>query len=132
MRALGLDIGTKRTGVSLAVDGIVTEYETIREPELMVVAVKIAAEKEQAELIVIGLPLNEDGTESSQATYVRTIAEQIEQVVQLPTVFVDEYLTSSEAERQMLDHGINKAEIDHRIDQYSAKLILEQYLSEQS
>lgn len=130
MKLLGLDVGTKRTGVALATDGIVTEYETVAGLAETPEAVRVISEKEQIEEIVIGLPLNEDGTISQQAALVQETGKQIELLCKLPVVYTDEYLTSHEAERQMRQQGVGQADIDSRIDQYSAKLILEQFIAD--
>lgn len=126
---LGLDIGTKRTGVALSSGLLAAEHSTLTSSGDQLVANIVAlCKQERIEKIVIGLPLNSDGSHSAQTEFVLTIVERLKAELQLPIILEDEFLTTAEAYRRMGEQGISREQAEQRIDQYSAKLILQQYL----
>ena len=135
MRILGLDYGSKTVGVAMtdALGMTVQPYKTIqrdRESKLRPTLSEIAeiVEQYQIEKIVMGLPLNMDGTEGDRAAKTRDFAEKLKLRVAVPIEFTDERLTTMEAEEILDQSCIPRSEQKKVIDQVAAQLILEQYL----
>lgn len=134
MRALGLDIGEKRIGIArtdpsgtIAVPYVVHRR---RDPATDVEALaKICAES-GVEALVVGLPLNADGTESAQAKLVRSLAEAVASRTGLPLFYVDERWTTKEAERAMREAGQRPSRRKEKVDVLSAVLILQAWLEQ--
>lgn len=136
MKYLSLDIGEKRIGVASSDSGIiVSEYATLIMDTWQQTLSEIYAilKKEQVEILVVGLPVNMDGTESKYSKIIREYMVSLEKEIakgKLPTkiFFEDERLTSSEAERQLRERKYTQDEIKKKVDSFAARLILEQYL----
>lgn len=132
MRVLGLDIGSKRIGIAvsdelgLTAQGIETLVSKGLEADIKHI-VKLAGDY-QAKEIVVGLPLNMDGTEGPQAKKVRTLMERIIQEVQIPVREWDERLSTVAAERTLLEADMSRAKRRKVIDKLAAVLILQTYL----
>ncbi|MBW4536900.1 MAG: Holliday junction resolvase RuvX [Pleurocapsa minor HA4230-MV1] len=130
--ALGLDVGRKRMGVA-GCDGtglIATGLTTIRRTnwaEDIRQLKEIVAERE-IEILVIGLPYRLDGTLGSQAKQVQKFAERISRILQLPFDYVDERLTSVEAEEQLKAQKQFSTRNKGAIDRRAAAIILQQWL----
>lgn len=130
MNYLGLDIGTKRTGVALADGGPVRPLMTLETSDQLAEELKELCEERTIDTIVIGLPYHEDGQPSEQMGYVEKMAAEIELTTERPVVFIDEVLTSIEADRRLQEAGLSEAERKAKVDMVAAQLILEQYLEE--
>lgn len=133
---LGLDIGQKRIGLAISESGILArEYRTIEYSDRQSAIEQILAicRKEKVEKIVLGLPKLKNGRESFQTKCVRDFKQALRKQTRLPIVFVDEYLTSKESERllKLTDPKItkNRRAMRQKVDQISARLILEDYLN---
>ena len=132
MRFLCIDPGDRRTGFALGDDvtRIATPLEvvTTSSDALRLAAILRVIEANDPGELVIGLPLNMDGSEGPQARKTRTLAQQIEQQTGLPVHLFDERLTSYAAESQLseldLTHGGKKA----RRDALAAAVILRDFL----
>lgn len=132
--ALGLDIGRKRIGVA-GCDGtglIATGLETLHRRSFgqLVDDLKHIAQARQAQVLVVGLPLTMDGEEGFQARQVRKVAEGLRRALGLPIVYVDERLSSVEAEQLMRAAGHSVAEEKALIDRKAAAIILQRWLDE--
>src|SRR5690349_7846841 len=100
--ALGLDVGSKRIGVA-GCDGtglIATGLTTIERAsfEQDVQKLRELVEQREVQTLVVGLPYSMDGTLGAQAVKVQNYANRLSKVLQLPIEYVDERLTSVEAE----------------------------------
>lgn len=127
---LGLDIGSKRTGVAISAGEQAREYTTLNRPTDLAAAVAKICQQEGVTKIVIGLPVNEDGSFGSQAQYTAEMGEQIRAATGLPVVYESEFLTTVEVKRLLADSKTGrKLRTREPLDVLSAKLILEQYLS---
>lgn len=130
------DIGDKRIGVAFsdpfgeyAVPG--DTYFRTGSLEKDVQALTEIAEKRGAELIVCGLPLNADGTESEQTEKTRKFAHRLEKAMDIPVCFEDERYTTRAARGDLVQMGVS-AKKDKRkksVDSLAAAYILESYLS---
>ncbi|HOX43948.1 MAG TPA: Holliday junction resolvase RuvX [Myxococcota bacterium] len=132
MRMLGLDFGTKRIGLAAAdrEAGLARPLATLARKggvrDLEAVA-RLAAEQ-QAEEVVVGLPLNMDGSEGRMARLAREFAAALGARTGLPVHLWDERLSSFEAEAQLREVGDRPARRKQKVDQVAAALILESYL----
>lgn len=127
---LGLDIGTKRTGVAISEGEFAHEYTTIVSKDL-VAEVRDICLKEAITTIVVGLPLQESHHSPRQADFVQEIGKVIQEATRLPVAYENERLTTTEAERILKQMGVSAHDIEKRIDQFSAQLILQQYIDHQ-
>lgn len=129
MSYLSLDIGTKRTGVAHSAGSVAVALTTLDTALGLPEQVARICQDEAVDLVVIGLPMNEDGTRSAQAEWVEVEAEKIKEFIKLSVVFEDEVLTTVEARRQMTEMGLSQEQIAAKIDEQAAQLILQQYLN---
>ena len=127
-----MDYGERRTGLAVSdelgftAQGIET-IEISDESEIPALVAQ-AARETGAEKIVVGLPLNMNGTESEKSKKVRNFGKLLEQEISLPVVFWDERLTSTEAHRVLREMGKKTRNNKHVIDRISATLILQEFL----
>ena len=131
-RYLGVDVGTKRIGLALSEPGgIVSPLAVLPAgtgTDDNARAILAAAREYSAEAIVIGLPLNMDGTEGPQAKLSRTLAEAISRIGPLPVHLHDERLTSHAADRRLIDRDLTRKKKKARQDAVAAQIILESFL----
>jgi len=128
MRYLALDLGDRRIGIALS-DGVLARplemfYRSSRAADFA--HIEMLVHQHQVTTLVIGLPLNMDGTEGSQAAWVRHYGAALAQAVELPAIFWDERLTSVEAEEVLRTQGRHPEK--HLIDAIAAAIILQSYL----
>lgn len=130
--ALGLDVGKKRMGVAgcdgtgLIATGLTTIYRTSLAEDIK--QLQNIIEERKVEILVIGMPYSLDGTVGFQAKQTQKFATRIAKILQLPVEYVDERLTSVEAEAQL---KINKQFSTHdkgAVDRRAAAIILQQWL----
>lgn len=82
-------------------------------------------------LIVMGLPINMDGTEGKMAREVRNFAKDLEERFNIKVIFWDERLTSSEAESVLRKSGLGWRKSKGKVDKIAAALILKSFLEKQ-
>ena len=130
--ALGLDVGLKRIGVA-GCDGLgllATELTTIERSSFkndVKQIRKIVAERE-VNILVIGLPYSMDGSVGFQAKQVMKYAKRLGKALELPIEYVDERLTSVEAEEQLKANKRYSSKDKGLIDRRAAAIILQQWL----
>lgn len=129
-KVMALDVGTKRIGIALSdyLQVIATPHSTIpREPEKVAIETIIGLAKEnRVEKIVVGVPINMDGTQGFQAQNCIDFAQKI---LGFDIIYEDERLTSEEAEQRLRARKIDFRKNKGLVDMESACVILEQYLS---
>lgn len=130
MRLLGLDVGEARIGVAVsdALGKTAQPLETVERDEraqerLAALAVEVGAER-----LVVGLPLLMDGSEGAQARLVRDFAEGLAAGLGLPLEYVDERLTTKEAEGVLVLGGVKRGKKRQASDRLAAALILRAYM----
>lgn len=128
-KVMALDIGTKRIGVALSdfLHMLANGHSCVeREPEnkALETILKIAKDN-RVEKIVVGVPLNMDGTNGSQADDCKSFASKIDGY---EIIFEDERLTSEQAEENLRNKKIDFRKNKGLVDIESACIILEQYL----
>lgn len=137
MRILAVDIGDKRTGLAVGDDETRTSLplEVIERPFAgpgtggsLLEAIAEAAASQNAHLIVLGLPLNMDGTDNASTKRVRAFADRIAARTRLPVDFQDERLTTADADWTMAQSGLTHKQKKERRDALAAAAILRDYL----
>lgn len=129
---LALDLGEKLVGVALSDERLIT---TKRLPPLkrsswkkLLQDVRNLVEGFDAQMIVVGLPLNMDGTDGDAAQKVRQLAFNLARSVTQPVYLQDERLTSVEAAENLKAEGLKPEDIPAAIDGAAAALILRDFL----
>lgn len=132
---LGVDYGERRVGLAISdpTATIATPLPVLRRrmgQRPPVAAITRLARAHDAVAIVVGLPMTLDGGESEWTTEVRRFGDRLAQRTGLPLHWVDERLTSVEAERAVRASGLPRAKREEkgRIDTAAAMLILQRYL----
>ncbi len=130
--ALGLDVGSKRIGVAgcdgtgLIATGLTTIQRTSFDQD--VEQVREWVEQRQVQILVVGLPYSIDGTLGFQARQIKKFAKRLAKALQLPVEYVDERLTSVEAEELLKGERRSLSQNKGLIDRKAAALILQQWL----
>ena len=128
-RLLGFDLGTKTIGLALSdvTRVIATPYETVRRTKFTVDAKTVAAisAKEGVGGLVIGLPLNLDGSEGPRAQATRAFARNLAPHLDLPMAFWDERLSTAAVERHLIEADASRKRRAEVIDRMAAAYILQ-------
>jgi len=131
-RIIALDVGTKTIGVAMS-----DELKMLASPCFTVARKGVRQDVAKLvdymadfdiERIVVGLPLELDGTEERSARLARQVGEALAEATSLPMTYIDERFTSVEAERQLIAAGKRRKKRKQVIDQQAAVLILRSYL----
>ena len=132
MRILGLDVGTKRIGLAVSDELLFTAQgmETVYRRELAqdLDELKKIIEENNAEEIVVGFPLNMNGTAGPKAKEILEFIENLSKVIKVPVKTWDERLTTVQAERALLEADMSRAKRKRLVDKLAAQLILQGYL----
>ena len=130
MAILGLDVGDKRIGVSLA-NGLLaiplTVIDRAREGADMEKLLALAREH-GVERIVVGLPLSMNGSIGRQAEEVLAFSRSLSEHVDIPVDTWDERLSTVSAEHLLLDSGMKREKRKGKRDAMAAAIILQAYL----
>ena len=131
MRYLGIDVGEKRTGFAVGDDeGVVSPAAALElgpGPELISAVLK-AVEEHGPDAIVLGLPLNMDGSEGPRARRVRAFGRQLGARTDRPIHFQDERLTTFAADQHLAGTGRTHKEKKQLRDPLAAAEILRDFL----
>lgn len=130
MRLLALDVGERRIGLAVSdpLGMIAQPLSTIpRNAATIDTIVRIVREKEIGE-IVVGLPVNMNGTLGPKAQEVDEFAREIKDAIDIPLVFIDERLSTVEAEKLMISADVSRHKRKGTIDSVAAAIILEKRL----
>ncbi|VXD20794.1 putative Holliday junction resolvase [Planktothrix serta PCC 8927] len=130
--ALGLDIGRKRIGVA-GCDGtglIATGLTTILRRSFAqdIEQFQELVQQRQVQILVAGLPYNLNGSLGSQAKQTQNYAQRLANALKLPLEYIDERLTSYQAEQLMISENISPSRNKSMIDRKAAAIILQQWL----
>ena len=130
-RLIALDHGARRIGVAVADSetGMAFARPAVHRRNLAqdLAIVRELCAAEGAEVIVIGLPLNMDGTEGPQAASAREFGARLAEIG-LDVVYEDERLSSWEAAERLAQSGRKPARASGELDSTAARVILQQYL----
>jgi putative Holliday junction resolvase len=128
-RLMGLDLGTKTIGVATSdrTRMIATPIETIARKKFTQDAERLLAiiQAENIGLIVLGLPVNMDGTEGPRCQSTRAFARNFAKLSTVQIVFWDERLSTAAVERMLIEADASRAKRDQVIDKLAAAWILQ-------
>lgn len=130
LQLLAFDFGTQKIGVASGqqLTGSTTPLERlrVRNQQINWQAIQQLLDEWRPDLVLVGLPLNMDGTESPMSQRCRRFARQLEGRFHCNTQLIDERLSSRSARERL---GVNQ---DPRVDSMAAVIMIETYLHEQS
>ncbi len=131
-RSFGLDVGTRTVGVAVS-DGLGVTAQpvtTLRRTSLRRDRTELRrlAEHHGVEHAVVGLPLNMDGTEGPSAAESRKFGEAVARTLGIPVEYWDERLTTTAANRMLLEADLSRAKRRAVVDRVAAALILQGWL----
>ena len=132
MRIIGLDVGTKTIGVAVSdimgwtAQGITTVKRS--DPDSDVIEIKKLIEEFEAEQVMIGLPLNMNGSAGPSVDMVRQFGDQLEAEINIPIVYRDERMSTMAAERYLLEGDVSRKKRKKVIDKMAAVFVLQGYL----
>jgi putative Holliday junction resolvase len=126
---LGLDLGSKTIGIAASDPDrrLAAPVETIRRKAFAIDAKRLlalAAER-QAVGLVLGLPINMDGTEGPRAQSTRAFARNLAKLTELPIALWDERLSTAAVERDLIAADVSRQKRAAVIDQHAAAYILQ-------
>ncbi len=128
-RLMGLDLGTKTIGVATSDRSrqIATPITTLTRTKFTKDATELLAiaTKENVGILVLGLPINMDGTEGPRAQATRAFARNLARLTPLAIVFWDERLSTAAVERMLIDADASRATRDKVVDKLAAAWILQ-------
>jgi putative Holliday junction resolvase len=128
-RLMGLDLGTKTIGIATSDRSrqIATPITTIARTKFTQDATELLAiaTKENVGVLVLGLPINMDGTEGPRAQATRAFARNLARLTSLSIVFWDERLSTAAVERMLIDADTSRATREKVVDKLAAAWILQ-------
>lgn len=134
MRIMCIDLGTKTIGMAISDPmGLTAQpVSTIRRKstEADIAGLIRTAEEREVELIVVGLPINMDGTEGPRAEATRRFVERLEAMTELPIEFRDERLSTVAVTRVLIDADVSREKRKGCVDKLAASYILQGYLDD--
>lgn len=125
----GIDLGTKTIGVAVSDATLAFAH-----PRPVIVRRKFTPDvetlfgvlrKEKAAAIVVGLPVNMDGSEGPRAQATRAFVRNLLKLEEWPVAYWDERLSTVAAERALIDMDVSRAKREARIDSAAAAFILQ-------
>ncbi|MDR3124908.1 MAG: Holliday junction resolvase RuvX [Endomicrobium sp.] len=132
-RIMGIDYGLKRIGIAMTdiLQVVSSPFDIIESVSLKKDAAEIVniAKNNDVSCIVVGLPINMNGTEGEIAMSVRKVVEEIKLISDIGVATVDERLTTSQAERMLIcEANVSRQKRKGLKDKIAASLILQTYL----
>ena len=132
MRIIGLDVGAKTIGVAVSdIMGWTAQgVDTVRrrDPEWDVSEIIKYIKQYEAEQVMIGLPLNMNGSECPSVEMVKEFGQQLAEAISIPIVYRDERLSTMAAERYLLEGDVSRKKRKKVIDKMAAVFVLQGYL----
>ena len=132
-RTMALDLGDKQIGIAVSdltgiiANGLNTLVRTNLQKDLAYL-VNLIKEREVG-LIVIGLPINMDGTSGIRVEKTYAFANELKQHTVVPIEFYDERLTSAVAEKVLISADVSRSKRKQVVDKLAATIILQDYLN---
>ena len=133
MRILGIDHGDRRLGVAVGDTEvpIATGLPTIERPSpaaAVVEPIRRICHEQGVQRIVIGVPVNMDGSHGERARLALAFAQQLRDALGIEVETWDERLTTRQADRAMLEGDLSRGKRKKRVDRLAAQLLLQSYL----
>ena len=132
MRYLAIDYGIKRTGLAVCDAGekIASPLKVLQGQRRLVEEIEQIVTSENIEGIVLGLPLNMDGSQGPQARQVLAFADRLKQRLAIPIHLQDERLSSFGAEEKLQTTGLSRSKRREWLDALAAAEILQAFLDQ--
>ena len=131
-RILALDFGEKRIGVAVsdALNIIAQSVGTIERKGIKndLKKIKDLVQEHDAGMLIVGLPLNMDGTEGKSANRAIDFVNELKKEINIRIEMADERLTTAQGERIFLEADLSRKKRKKNIDKIAAQLILQNYL----
>jgi putative Holliday junction resolvase len=128
-RLMGLDVGEKTIGLALSdvLLTVATPLETIRRGKFSADAATLARliAEHEAGALLIGLPINMDGTEGPRCQSVRAFAAELAKRIEIDMAFWDERLSTAAVTRTLLEADVSRARRRELVDKLAAAYILQ-------
>ena len=135
MRVIGLDVGDKTVGIAVSDElGLTAQgLPTLRREGLAadLAYLRGVAQEQDATRLIVGLPLNMDGTEGQRVAVSRKFGDALGKLTGLPVEYWDERLTTAQAERVLIDADVSRRKRRQVIDKLAAQVILQGWLDAQ-
>jgi putative Holliday junction resolvase len=136
-RALAIDYGKKRIGLAISdphkiVAKTLTTVETARSPKQTIQNILNAIGEHEVDEIVVGFPIRMNGQPGAMAEEVTQFVALLKQHILATVTLWDERLTTVQAERVMREANMNRKKRSQVIDQLSAVIVLQTFLSTKS
>jgi putative holliday junction resolvase len=131
-RILAIDYGTVRIGLALSdPSGFLAQSLDVlkrrSDDDAIMRIAEIAREREASEMVV-GLPLNMNGSEGEKADICRAFAAKLEERTGLPVHLFDERLTTVAAQRTLIEQDVRRSKRKQVVDAVAATVLLQTYL----
>jgi putative Holliday junction resolvase len=131
-RLMGVDLGTKTIGLALSDVSlsVASPLETIRRTKFGADAAALLALAKLHDVagLVMGLPLNMDGTEGPRCQSTRAFVRNLEKLSDLPVIFQDERMSTQAVTRTLLEADVSRARRSELVDKMAAAHILQSTL----
>ena len=135
-RTLGIDYGTVRIGLAMSdavgVVAMTHSQMTVKSRKEAVAGAVDLIQRESVERVVVGLPLNMDGTDSEMTRQVRNFTEMLKELVDCPVLLWDERMSSKQVERALIEGDVSRSKRKESRDMMAAQIMLQSYLESQS
>ena len=133
MRIMAIDYGDAHTGIAISdptgfLAGFTTVIDAYR-PEAVADRIAVLAKEHGVEELVLGHPINMDGTRGPRSEKARAMAELLKEATGLPVVLWDERRTTIDAHQILFNSGKNAKKRKKVVDAVAASLVLEGYLT---
>ena len=133
MRIMAIDYGDAHTGIAISdPTGFLTGFSTVitaYRPEVVVDNIVKLVQEHGVEELVLGHPINMDGTRGPRSEKAQAMAELLRKATSLPVVLWDERRTTIDAHQILMNSGKNAKKRKKVVDAVAASLILEGYLT---
>ena len=133
MRIMAIDYGDAHTGIAISdPTGFLTGFSTVitaYRPEVVVDNIVRLVQEHGVEELVLGHPINMDGTRGPRSEKAQAMAELLREATSLPVVLWDERRTTIDAHQILMNNGKNAKKRKKTVDAVAASLILEGYLT---
>lgn len=128
---LGIDYGETNIGLAFGRAGLVTPLRVVpgKNPHTAVSQIARVMKEYSISRVVMGLPLTLAGKETPESLKVRQFAKLLRSKIKMPIEFINEFSTSKEATKVMLNQGVSQKRRQTK-DHYSAAIILKRYFRE--
>lgn len=134
MRYLAIDYGNKRSGLAICdqAETLASPLAVITGQKQLIKKIEEVIEKENVGAIVIGLPLNMDGTQSTQTKLVLKFVKNLKDHLNIPVHLHDERLSSFGARQKLIPADYTREKRKKRLDAVAAADILESFLEQKT